>query len=210
MDRDRLPHLIMTYQSCGKRGKAKSSKDFSTVNGTGAGHTGPKNLQAIWFWWVKIRMCWSARSRSISHSRSVIPIWNSSGTVSALTSSAIEGLTALMFSCTLKREIDCFLRKLNLFCLFLSVTGLYNFWYLRIVWSSAVLTIDASSWKPLFCQTFHARWLTTCRLIFISFICSVLSVQNIRSHMRLRSEGSKILSLISRCSSVSDMSHKYL
>jgi len=38
MDRDRLPHLITKYQPCGKETKDDSSKDFSTVNGTGTGH----------------------------------------------------------------------------------------------------------------------------------------------------------------------------
>ena len=49
----------------------------------------------------------------------------SSGTVSALTSCSIECLTALIFPCTLKWEIEYFLRKLDLFCVFLSITGLY-------------------------------------------------------------------------------------
>jgi len=53
-----------------------------------------------------------------------------------------EVLAALIFSCTLKREIEYFLRKreieyflrkLNLFCVFLSIIGLYHFWYLTIV-----------------------------------------------------------------------------
>jgi hypothetical protein len=35
MDRDRLPHLIMKYQSCGKGSKGRPFKEFSTVNGTG-------------------------------------------------------------------------------------------------------------------------------------------------------------------------------
>jgi len=34
MDRDTLPHLIMNYQ----KAKDEPSKDFSTVNGIGAGH----------------------------------------------------------------------------------------------------------------------------------------------------------------------------
>ena len=38
IDRDRLPHLIMKYQPCGKETKYNTSKDFSTVNGTGRGH----------------------------------------------------------------------------------------------------------------------------------------------------------------------------
>ena len=125
-------------------------------------------------------MCWSALLRSISHSRSVIPIWNSSGTVSALTSNGIEGLTALIFSCILKREIEYFLRKLNLFCVFLSITALYLFWYLTIVWSYSVLTIHVSSWKPVFCQTFragdllHVGW-----YLFHSFVqCCKFKMQN--------------------------------
>jgi len=35
---DRLPHLIMKYQPRGKETKDESSKDFSTVNGTGTRH----------------------------------------------------------------------------------------------------------------------------------------------------------------------------
>jgi hypothetical protein len=38
MDRDRPPHLIMTYQLCGNEAKGDVSKDSLTVNGIRTGH----------------------------------------------------------------------------------------------------------------------------------------------------------------------------
>jgi hypothetical protein len=38
MDRDRLPHLIMKYQSLGKRRQGRPLKDFWTDSGTGTCH----------------------------------------------------------------------------------------------------------------------------------------------------------------------------
>jgi hypothetical protein len=46
MDRDRLPHLIMKYQPCGKQSQGQSPKDFLTVMGPEQVKR-PKTLQAI-------------------------------------------------------------------------------------------------------------------------------------------------------------------